>query len=296
MGEALKLEGEALIHQFAANSPNFTTAYATARSLNQMTNPGRVIHTLELKYRNTRPALGPHRENGAPASPARSISQDRARSALFTSRCGWVDSSFYSSQSRSNEMSRDSVIPSMKTFFLSFVIPFASIAVLAADTCREVVRDASGRIVQTIDRQKNAGGTVQATTRDPSGRIIGTANTSTNAGGNSQTTYRDASGRMTGTAATRPSTATSSHTTYRDASGRLIGSADTRAGGDSGSNTQYRDASGRFTGSTATGGSTSRSFTGTQRDASGRLIRSSSETGKCHGGVTVPTPPPNVKR
>ena len=92
-----------------------------------------------------------------------------------------------------------------------------------AQTCREVVRDASGRIVQTIDRQKSAGGTVQATTRDASGRIIGTATTNPNAGGSSQTTYRDASGRLTGTASTQPTTGASSRTTYRDASGRIDG-------------------------------------------------------------------------
>jgi YD repeat-containing protein len=38
-----------------------------------------------------------------------------------------------------------------------------------------VVRDASGRIVQTIERQKQAGGAERAVTRDASGRIVGTS-------------------------------------------------------------------------------------------------------------------------
>jgi len=89
----------------------------------------------------------------------------------------------------------------MKTILL----PALSL-VSPAQTCREVVRDASGRIVQTIDRQKSSGGTVQATTRDASGRIIGTATTNPNAGGSAQTHCRDASGRLTGTASTQPPT------------------------------------------------------------------------------------------
>ena len=111
-----------------------------------------------------------------------------------------------------------------KAPFLPALLSFALPSILAAQTCREVVRDASGRIVQTIDRQKSAGGTVQATTRDASGRIIGTATTRPNAGGSAQTNYRDASGRITGTASTQPTTGASSRTTYRDASGRLSGS------------------------------------------------------------------------
>jgi hypothetical protein len=81
---------------------------------------------------------------------------------------------------------------------------------LTAQACREVVRDASGRIVQTIDRQKSAGGTERAVIRDASGRIIDTATTNPNAGGSSQTNYRDASGRITAS--------------QRDSSGRLTGS------------------------------------------------------------------------
>lgn len=61
------------------------------------------------------------------------------------------------------------------------------------------MRDAYGRIVQTIERHKQAGGTERAVTRDASGRITGTATTRPNAGGSARTEYRDASGRITGT-------------------------------------------------------------------------------------------------
>ena len=184
----------------------------------------------------------------------------------------------------------------MKALLLPALFSFALAATLTAQTCREVVRDASGRIVQTIDRQRSAGGSVQATMRDASGRIIGTATTAPNAGGSAQTNYRDASGRLTGTASTQPTAGASSRTTYRDASGRSAGSADTRTGSGSGTSTQYRDASGRFTGSSATRGSSSGSFSGTQRDASGRIIGGSNGTGKCQDVAKVPVPPPGAKR
>ncbi|MEY3894550.1 MAG: hypothetical protein RLZZ214_69 [Verrucomicrobiota bacterium] len=84
------------------------------------------------------------------------------------------------------------LLPALLSFALSLMSP--------AQNCREVTRDASGRIVQTIDRQKITGGTVQATTRDASGRIIGTATTSPNASlsGSFTGTQRDQSGRLTG--------------------------------------------------------------------------------------------------
>jgi hypothetical protein len=53
----------------------------------------------------------------------------------------------------------------MKAMYLPIVIPFALATLLPADTCREVVRDSSGRIIQTVDRQKQSGGTVQSVTR-----------------------------------------------------------------------------------------------------------------------------------
>jgi hypothetical protein len=60
------------------------------------------------------------------------------------------------------------ILPALFSFSLAVVSP--------AQTCRKVVRDASGRIVQTIDRQKSSGGTVQATTtRDASGRLTGSS-------------------------------------------------------------------------------------------------------------------------
>ncbi len=106
----------------------------------------------------------------------------------------------------------------MKAKLPPIVIPFALATLLPAETCWEVVRDSSGRIVQTIDRQKQSGGTVQAVTRDASGRIIGNAITRPSTGGGASTQYRDASGRLTGSAATQ-TTAGSSRSTYRDASG-----------------------------------------------------------------------------
>lgn len=92
----------------------------------------------------------------------------------------------------------------MRELYLLVVIPLAFASLLAADTCTEVVRDDSGRIVQTIERVKGPSGTVQATTRDTSGRITGTAVSQPNKGG-SRTDYRDASGRLTAPAATQAS-------------------------------------------------------------------------------------------
>lgn len=112
----------------------------------------------------------------------------------------------------------------MKAMLLPVLFTFALATMLPAKTCREVVRDASERIVQTIERQKQAGGTERATTRDASGRIIGSATTNPNTGGSSQTTYRDASGRMAGSADTRTSSSSNTSTQYRDSSGRLSGS------------------------------------------------------------------------
>jgi len=128
-----------------------------------------------------------------------------------------------------NEPLPTSVLPVMKAIHLPALLSLSLATILTAQTCREVVRDASGRIVHTIDRQKSTGGRVQATTRDTSGRIIGTATTKPKAGGSAQTTYRDASGRLTGTATTQPTAGTSSRTTYRDASGHLAGSAEQAA-------------------------------------------------------------------
>ncbi len=45
-----------------------------------------------------------------------------------------------------------------------------------AQICREVVRDPSGRVVQTIERQKQAGGTERAVIRDGSGTPWGKIN------------------------------------------------------------------------------------------------------------------------
>jgi hypothetical protein len=42
---------------------------------------------------------------------------------------------------------------------LSSIVVLVLPAVAAAQTCREVVRDSSGRIVQTVESRKEAGGT-----------------------------------------------------------------------------------------------------------------------------------------
>lgn len=126
----------------------------------------------------------------------------------------------------------------------------------------------SGRVVQTIDRQKQAGGTERAVIRDASGRIIGTATTRVSTGGNAHTTYRDANGRSAGSATTQGSSSGASRTTYRDANGRTSGSATTRNFSGSGSRTQFRDASGRLTGTESS--QSNCTMTTTRRDASGR--------------------------
>jgi hypothetical protein len=75
----------------------------------------------------------------------------------------------------SNGSRASPVLARKKTLLLPVLLPFALASVLSAQTCREVVRDSSGRIVQTIERQKQAGGTERALTRYASGRITGTA-------------------------------------------------------------------------------------------------------------------------
>ena len=75
----------------------------------------------------------------------------------------------------SNESPRSPVSARVKTLLLPVLLSFALASVLSAQSCRELVRDASGRIVQTIERQKQGGGTERAVTRDASGRIIGSS-------------------------------------------------------------------------------------------------------------------------
>ena len=182
----------------------------------------------------------------------------------------------------------------MKATLLPALILFALVTASMAHTCREVARDASGRVVQTIERQKQAGGTERAVIRDASGRVAGTATTQAR-GSTTQTQYRDASGRVTGSAVTQGSTSGSARTTYRDASGRVAGSADTSNVARSGSRTQFRDASGRSAGSATISGGTTGSATATRRDASGRVTGSSTASGKCQGVARVPTPPVQVR-
>lgn len=67
----------------------------------------------------------------------------------------------------------------MKTILLPAVFALTLANASFAQTCREVVRDASGRVVQTIQRHAEIGGSERAVIRDASGRLIGTATTRT---------------------------------------------------------------------------------------------------------------------
>ena len=49
----------------------------------------------------------------------------------------------------------------MKMIPLSILFTVALSPALLAETCREVVRDSSGRIAQTIDRQKSSDGSLR---------------------------------------------------------------------------------------------------------------------------------------
>jgi len=124
----------------------------------------------------------------------------------------------------SNEFPPANVLIPMKALLpilgLSLILSAAS----PAGPCRKTVRDASGRIVQTIDNHQT-GSTTRSVIRNASGRIIGTSTNRTSSGGTTRTTYRDASGRITGSASSHGAGGKSSRTTYRDASGRMTGSA-----------------------------------------------------------------------
>jgi hypothetical protein len=116
----------------------------------------------------------------------------------------------------------------MKAILLAaLLLSCALVASSPAQICREVVRDSSGRIVQTIDCQSLSGGAERAVIRDTSGRIIGTATTSNSGGSSTHTQFRDASGRLTGSAVSQGSAGGSSRTAYWDASGSLAGNAST---------------------------------------------------------------------
>jgi YD repeat-containing protein len=172
--------------------------------------------------------------------------------------------------------------PHMKTILCSVLFASALVGISPAQSCREVVRDASGRVVQTIDRQKQFSNTERAVIRDASGRVTGTATTRPSYGSNTRTEYRDASGRLTGSATTNSTFSNASSTTFRDSSGRVTGSAHTNQRSNSSSYTQYRDASGRLTG---TQSSTSGTNSSTYRDAQGRVISKSTASGKCNKGT-----------
>ena len=110
----------------------------------------------------------------------------------------------------------------MKATFSFMAASLLLVSVASAETCREVVRDASGRVTQTIDHQKSGNGTVRSVIRDASGRMIGTSTSQTSGTTGSRTDFRDASGRSTGNQTTNGSSGFATGT-RRDASGRVTG-------------------------------------------------------------------------
>jgi hypothetical protein len=71
-----------------------------------------------------------------------------------------------------------SVYLHMKAILLPALLIYLSLIPTArAQACREVVRDASGRVVQTIERQPQPGGRERVVIRDATGRIASTATT-----------------------------------------------------------------------------------------------------------------------
>jgi len=85
----------------------------------------------------------------------------------------------------------------MKAILFPPLFSFGLVSVLAAETCRKIVRDPSGHIKRTTVCQRSADGTVQTVTRDSSGRIIGTSTTCRDSRGHMRTEYRDARGQLT---------------------------------------------------------------------------------------------------
>ena len=76
---------------------------------------------------------------------------------------------------------------SMKAILLPAGISFLLASILPAQTCREVVRDASGHVVQTVEHRKGIGGIAHSIIRDAAGRIIGTSTSQTGSGGTTRT-------------------------------------------------------------------------------------------------------------
>jgi hypothetical protein len=162
-----------------------------------------------------------------------------------------------------------------------------SVTALPGQTCREVQRDAAGRIVSTTEYRSSFSG-VRAVTRDASGRIIGTATARQSFSG-PRTEFRDASGRITGTAVTRES-AGSATTTYRDPSGRVTGTAKSRSDAGVRVRTEFRDAAGRPVGSSTSSRTSGHRTTSATRDAAGRVIATGSRSGVCPPGLIAPQP------
>ncbi|MFU8892182.1 MAG: hypothetical protein ACNA8L_01000 [Luteolibacter sp.] len=181
----------------------------------------------------------------------------------------------------SNNTARFGVDCLMKIgLFSTLTVSFLLASFSQAQSCREVIRDATGRIVQTIDRQANG----RAVMRDASGKIIGTATTQAT-GSISRTTYRDANGRITGTASTQHGQSATTRTTYRGPGGQITGTSATNPSNPSHGNpsrTTFRAASGRVTATEQAQGNGR--FTTTRRDASGRITETSSGNARCTNG------------
>jgi hypothetical protein len=81
----------------------------------------------------------------------------------------------------------------MKAILLPALFSVSLATISPAQTCREVVRDASGRFGRTATTHTSGGSTSHTQFRDASGRPNGTETTSGHGA-----TGRDASGRVTG--------------------------------------------------------------------------------------------------
>ena len=101
----------------------------------------------------------------------------------------------------------DSVIALMQAILPILGLSMILSSISLAGSCRKTVRDASGRIVQTIDTHRTDSMT-RSVIRNASGRIVGTSTSQASTGGTAQTSFRDASGRITGSASSHGATVT----------------------------------------------------------------------------------------
>lgn len=184
----------------------------------------------------------------------------------------------------SNNIAECASKTSMKFVHLCTLLSLGLTISTFAQTNREVVRDSSGGLVQTIERRIEPNGQITSTTRDAAGRLIQESTTQVSPCGRATTQYRDSGGRLIGTAQSQALGVTQK-TQFRDASGRLTGTSTSRQSSRQSIQTQLRDSSGRLAGQSQTYQS-GRTFSTEQRDATGRL------TIKSQGFGLVPDRPP----